>query len=171
MIYTIGHSTRSAEELIALLKAHKVSILVDVRTVPRSRTNPQFNKETLPAELETAGIEYRHMAGLGGLRHARKDSPNTAWENAAFRGYADYMLTEEFLENLDELISVGENNIIAIMCAEAVWWRCHRRLIADALLARDISAKHITSLTKTEDHKMTPWAHVDHGNVTYPGLF
>jgi len=170
MIYTIGHSTRPIQELISLLKEHTISILIDVRTVPRSRTNPQFNKDTLPASLASTGIEYRHMAGLGGLRHALRDSLNTAWENAAFRGYADYMLTDEFQQNLDELISVGENNIIAIMCAEAVWWRCHRRLIADALLARGIPVRHITSPTKTEEHKLTPWARVEHNKVCYPGL-
>jgi len=131
---TIGHSNRSLADLIAMLQAHGVQTLVDVRTVPKSRYNPQFNRDALPVPLATAGIQYLHMPGLGGLRHARKDSLNTAWRNDSFRGYADYMQTAEFARSLDELIAIpGE---VALMCAESVPWRCHRSMIADALAAR-----------------------------------
>jgi len=164
---TIGHSNRPLEELIGMLQAHGVTTLVDVRTVPKSRHNPQFNREELPAPLEAAGITYRHMPGLGGLRHARKDSTNTGWRNASFRGYADYMQTAEFERNLDELLALpGE---AAVMCAEAVPWRCHRSLIADALTARAIPVWHIMSAQAKNPHKMTSFAHVENGRVTYPG--
>ncbi|SPE34579.1 conserved hypothetical protein [Candidatus Sulfopaludibacter sp. SbA3] len=164
---TIGHSNRSLADLIAMLQAHGVQTLVDVRTVPKSRYNPQFNRDALPVPLATAGIQYLHMPGLGGLRHARKDSLNTAWRNDSFRGYADYMQTAEFARSLDELIAIpGE---VALMCAESVPWRCHRSMIADALAARGIPVWHIMSTQARNPHKVTAFAHVEGEQVTYPG--
>ena len=168
-VLTIGHSTRTLAEFVSLLQAHGVARLVDVRTIPRSRHNPQFNKETLPGELRSAGIAYQHIGGLGGLRHARRDSANTAWRNASFRGYADYMQTPEFEESLQGLIGVAGRESVAIMCAEAVPWRCHRSLIADALVARGIEVQHITSAKRCQKHTLTPWAVVKGRRVTYPG--
>ncbi len=169
-IYTIGHSTRSAEEFVSLLKEHGIARLVDVRTVPRSARNPQFNRETLPQTLAEAGIAYTHIGGLGGLRHPRKDSINTGWKNASFRGYADYMQTEEFARRLAELIALATRERAAIMCAEAVPWRCHRSLISDALLVRGVDVQDITGPGKTRPHRMTPFARVDGTTLTYPGL-
>ncbi len=170
VVSTVGHSTHPIEEFIGILRAHGIRRLVDVRTIPRSRRNPQFSQENLPASLETAGIEYLHLPGLGGLRHARKDSVNTGWRNASFRGYADYMQTREFGQNLDHLIQAASEAPTAIMCAEAVPWRCHRSLIGDALLARGISVDDILSASKCQPHVMTPFAKVDGVRVTYPGL-
>jgi uncharacterized protein (DUF488 family) len=169
-VYTIGHSTRSLEELVELLRAQDVTRLIDIRTVPKSRHNPQFNRDELPESLTPYGIAYEHMAALGGLRHARSDSPNTAWENASFRGYADYMLTEEFAAALQELIDKSQAETVAIMCAEAVPWRCHRRMVADAVVARGIEVLHIYTAGKAEAHTMTPWARIDGTTVSYPGL-
>jgi uncharacterized protein (DUF488 family) len=165
---TIGHSNRPLDELIGMLQAHGVDLLVDVRTVPKSRYNPQFNTETLPAPLRAAGIEYLHMPGLGGLRHARKDSINTGWHNASFRGYADYMQTPEFDAALVELLQAAHGRQAAVMCAEAVPWRCHRSMIADALTARGIAVEHIMSAAKRSPHKMTSFARVEGTRVTYP---
>jgi uncharacterized protein (DUF488 family) len=165
---TIGHSNRPIEEFVAMLQAHGVELLVDVRTVPRSRHNPQFNLDTLPASLAAAGIDHLHIPGLGGLRHARKDSTNTGWRNASFRGYADYMQTPEFGKNLDDLLALDKDRRVAVMCAESVPWRCHRSLIADALLARGIPVQHIMSATKANPHKLTSFARVDGERVTYP---
>ncbi len=151
-----------------MLKAHGVKLLADVRTVPRSRHNPQFNRESLPGSLEAAGIGYVHLPGLGGLRHPRRDSPNTGWRNRSFRGYADYMLTPEFEKELAELTRMGETTRVAIMCAESVPWRCHRSLIADALTARGIPVQHIMSATKADPHKLTPFARASGTQVTYP---
>ncbi len=170
-IFTVGHSTRTAEDFIALLKENGVTRLVDVRTVPRSARNPQFNRETLPATLVRAGIAYAHMKDLGGLRRARKDSINTGWRNASFRGYADYMQTPEFASALDELIAFARNERVAIMCAEAVPWRCHRSLIGDALLVRGFDVQDITGPGKTRPHQLTPFARVEGTSITYPGLF
>jgi uncharacterized protein (DUF488 family) len=167
-VSTIGHSTHPIEEFIHMLQAHGIRQLVDVRTIPRSRRNPQFNRETLPGSLAAAGIQYRHMPGLGGLRHARKDSSNSGWRNASFRGYADYMQTPEFRENLDELIQYAAGAPTAIMCAEAVPWRCHRSLIADALLARGVTVLEIVSANKIQPHTLTTFAKVDGDQVTYP---
>src|SRR5947209_14523355 len=125
-LLTVGHSNRPLPDFLTLLQSHAVELLVDIRTVPKSRHNPQFNKENLPQSLADAGIEYLHMPGLGGLRHARKDSPNTAWRNLSFRGYADYMQTPDFERYLLELIELASSRRLAIMCAEAVPWRCHR---------------------------------------------
>lgn len=167
-IHTIGHSTRGIDEFVRILKAHGIKQLVDVRTIPKSRRNPQFNRETLGASLAETGIEYHHMPGLGGLRRAKPDSINMAWRNASFRGYADYMQTDEFRKNLDQLIELAGGKSTAIMCAEAVPWRCHRSLVADALLARGIAVTEILSEAKAQPHAMTPFARVDGGHVSYP---
>ncbi len=167
-VLSIGHSTRTIEDFIALLKAHQVTLLVDVRTMPGSRHNPQFNKETLEASLKEAGIGYLHMAGLGGLRHTTKDSLNVGWRNASFRGYADYMQTPEFETNLLRLIELARHHQVAIMCAEAVPWRCHRSLIGDALLVHGIQVKEIESKTHLRDHTLTPFANVKGTVITYP---
>ncbi len=168
-VSTIGHSTHPIDEFVRMLAAHGIRQLVDVRTIPRSRRNPQFNRENLPASLlEAAGIGYRHLPGLGGLRHPRKDSINTGWRNASFRGYADYMQTPEFDQNLNDLMQLASQAPSAIMCAEAVPWRCHRSLIADALLARGVPVLEILSVTKIQPHAMTPFARVEGQQVTYP---
>lgn len=173
IVWTIGHSTHPIEEFIGILKAHGIERLVDIRTVPRSRHNPQFNCENLPRSLKSPSIEYRHMPGLGGLRHPRPDSTNTGWRNASFRGYADYMETSEFEKNLEELMQLTGEKRTAIMCAEAVQWRCHRSLVADALLVRGVEVEHIQSATRTQHHKLTPFAHVSNHKISYdttPGL-
>jgi len=167
-IGTIGHSTRSIEEFIRILKAHAIEELVDIRTIPRSRHNPQFNRDTLPESLAAAGIEYRHIPALGGLRKPRPDSVNTGWRNASFRGFADYMQTPEFKTALDELITRAKVKRQAIMCAEAVEWRCHRSLIADALTVHDIPVEHIQSATRAKPHRMTPFAKVHRTELVYP---
>lgn len=168
LVLTIGHSTRPIEQFIELLQAHGVTCLVDIRTVPRSRTNPQFNKDTLPRSLEPAGIGYLHMPGLGGLRHSKPGSPNEGWRNLSFRGYADYMQTAEFEENLAEMIDLATRERVALMCAEAVPWRCHRSLVADALLVRGIPAEDIMSRTRRQPHKLTSFARVHGRVITYP---
>ena len=168
IVMTIGHSTRPVKEFIRLLKAHQVKRLVDVRTVPRSRHNPQFNRSDLSPALHSARLHYTYMPGLGGFRHASRDSLNTGWHNASFRGFADYMQTPEFRENLDDLIILARSEQIAIMCAEAVPWRCHRSLIADALLARGIEVQEITSAIRIRPHTLTPWGKIDGTHVTYP---
>jgi len=167
-VLTCGHSTRPIDEFIHLLKVHGVERLVDVRTVPRSRHNPQFNRDQLSPSLHSARIHYTYMPGLGGFRHAASDSINTAWHNASFRGYADYMQTAEFAEHLNTLIRHAEQEKIAIMCAEAVPWRCHRSLIADALQVRGIEVREITSATGTRIHALTPFAQVSGTQITYP---
>lgn len=168
VVMTIGHSTRTLDEFIGLLQAHEVTRVVDVRTIPRSRYNPQFNRDSLPDALKKAGLSYVHMPGLGGLRHAKPDSINAGWRNASFRGYADYMQTPEFAQSLDELIQMAKQQRIAIMCAEAVPWRCHRSLIADALLVRGIRAEDIMTLTRRTVHTLTPFAKVRGLTLTYP---
>src|SRR5689334_9157432 len=155
------------EEFLSMLKTHGVELLVDVRTVPRSRHNPQFNSDVLPRSLAGEAIRYAHMPGLGGLRHARKDSLNTGWKNLSFRGYADYMLTGEFVENLRKLEELDRGCRTAIMCAESVPWRCHRSLIGDALTIRGIAVNHIMSETKANPHRLTAFAHVDGDRITY----
>ena len=167
-ISTIGHSTRSLPEFVELLRAHGVQHLVDVRTIPRSRHNPQFNRDALPEALRREGIAYTHMPELGGLRRARKDSPNTGWRNASFRGFADYMGTAEFDAGLGKLMELGEREAAAIMCAEAVPWRCHRSLISDALVARGVEVAHITGRGRAALHSLTSFAKVEGGQVTYP---
>jgi uncharacterized protein (DUF488 family) len=168
IVQTIGHSTRTIEEFIALLQAHAVTRVVDVRTVPRSRHNPQFNRETLPVSLQPAGIGYVHVAELGGLRHTTRDSINIGWRNASFRGYADYMQTPEFQQAIDQLIQLANQDRIAVMCAEAVPWRCHRSLIADALLVNGIRSEDIMSATRRQVHVLTSFARVEATQITYP---
>jgi uncharacterized protein (DUF488 family) len=167
-ILTIGHSTRPVEELIDILTAHGVQLVADVRTIPRSRHNPQFNSDALANRLKASGIGYRHMPELGGLRHAKKDSPNQGWENASFRGFADYMQTEEFEAGLRDLIEAAKERKTVIMCAEAVPWRCHRSLIGDALFARGIAVMNIMSRTSSKPHTLTAWAEVKDAKVLYP---
>jgi uncharacterized protein (DUF488 family) len=167
-IYTIGHSTRPITEFLEMLAAHGVRRLVDVRTVPRSGHNPQYGKQALSASLEARGIRYQHLPGLGGLRRPRPDSVNHGWRNSSFRGYADYMQTPEFLQSLEALIAVGANGPTAIMCAEAVPWRCHRSLIADALIVRGIEAVEIQSAIKTSPLTLHPFARVRGVEITYP---
>lgn len=165
---TVGHSTRAIDDFIHLLRAHGVKRVVDVRTVPRSRRNPQFNRDVLSKRLHSARIHYRHLKALGGLRHARRDSQNLGWRNASFRGFADYMQTKEFREGLEALIELAKKEQTAIMCAEAVPWRCHRSLIADALFAKGICAEHIMSAKRRNPHRLTPFARIDGEQVTYP---
>ncbi len=167
MIFTIGHSIRKLSEFVRLLDAYKIKELVDIRTIPKSRANPQFNEKRLASSLKRHRIRYVHMKGLGGLRHLLKDSANTYWYNASFRGFADYMQTSEFRESLLELISLAKKRQIAIMCAEAVPWRCHRSLIADALLVRGIDVRHIFSPTNSKPHELTKSAKVNKLNIVY----
>jgi len=168
LVLTIGHSTRSLEVFSDLLKTHGVKMIVDVRTAPRSRHNPQFNLDTLPGTLSAVGIGYEHISGLGGLRHAQRNSPNMGWRNSSFRGFADYMQTEEFEKNMEKLIRLSRRKRICLMCAEAVPWRCHRSLIADALQVRGLFVAHVTSKGQPQLHKLTPFARVDGTRITYP---
>ncbi len=168
VVLTIGHSTRTLDEFIHLLQAHGAKCVVDVRTVPRSRHNPQFNKDSLPEELKKAGLGYVHLPGLGGLRHAKLNSLNAGWRNASFRGYADFMQTPEFARSLDELIQLANHERVVLMCAEAVPWRCHRSLIADALLVRGIRTEDIMSPIRCELHTLTPFAKVQGTTIIYP---
>lgn len=168
VMLTIGHSTHPLNEFVDMLLAHGVTRVVDVRTVPRSFHNPQFNKTSLPRSLKKARLGYVHMPGLGGLRHTKRDSINVGWRNTSFRGYADYMQTPEFEESLNELIELANHDRIALMCAEAVPWRCHRSLIADALLVRGIRTEDIMSLTRSQVHTLTPFAEVHGTLLTYP---
>lgn len=167
-IYTVGHSTHPIDEFIEMLQAHGVQKLVDVRTIPKSRHNPQFNSPDLAASVRRENVTYRHVEALGGLRHTTKDSLNGAWRNASFRGYADYMQRAEFTAAIEDLISRGQHSDLAIMCAEAVPWRCHRSLIGDALLVRGVSVQDIMSKTSTKPHTLTSFAHVEGTNITYP---
>jgi len=167
-ILTIGHSTRPIDEFIKLLRQHGVERLVDIRTIPRSRHNPQFNSAALAKSLEDNGIGYVHLKELGGHRHPRRDSINTGWRNVSFRGYADYMQTAEFEGALRRLLQLCEDKHCAAMCAEAVPWRCHRSLLADALVARGIPVEHIFSGSRRELHSLTPFARIENGRVTYP---
>ncbi|HBG28821.1 MAG: DNA repair protein [Planctomycetes bacterium GWF2_41_51] len=164
-IFTIGHSTRTFDEFVAILDQYEITKLVDVRTIPKSRHNPQFNKENLQQKLRR---RYIHLPGLGGLRHTSKDSPNTGWKNASFRGYADYMQTEAFEKNLEKLLDYAGKKQVAIMCAEAVPFRCHRSLIGDALLIRGYEVVDIYSLTNSKPHKLTGFAKVEGKEITYP---
>jgi uncharacterized protein (DUF488 family) len=166
-VLTIGHSTRTIEDFLAILAAHRVQRLVDVRTIPKSRHVPQFNSDAIAASLWQQGIDYLHMKSLGGLRHAKKDSVNLGWRNASFRGYADYMATDEFRDAIQLLLDLARGKRTVIMCAEAVPWRCHRSLIGDALLVRGVDVEDIMSATSTRPHEMTPFAKVDGLNVLY----
>ena len=173
-IWTIGHSTRSADEFVALLRANGIAGLADVRTIPKSRRHPHFAREALDARLQEEHIAYRHFAALGGLRKPRADSPNGAWRNASFRGYADHMMTPAFAAGIDELLAFGESRNVAVMCAEAVWWQCHRMLLSDALVARNVDVQHIMSAkgaSAVQPHRLTPFAKIRaDGQVWYPGL-
>jgi len=167
-VLTVGHSTRPIGEFVALLRGHGVARLVDVRTVPRSRHNPQFNGDALAGSLAAAAIGYSHAPALGGLRSPRPGSVNGGWRNRSFQGYADYMQTAPFAEAVTGLIGLAKHDRVAIMCAEAVPWRCHRSLIADALLARGVAACEIVSAKRLQRHRLTPFAVVDGERVTYP---
>ena len=187
-IWTIGHSTRTFDEFLSLLRANGISRLADIRTIPQSRRHPHFSRAALDDRLKAEGIEYRHFPELGGLRKPRPDSANSAWQNAAFRGYADHMQTKAFREAVGELVVFGgrvspaeverrdspyvqQETRAAVMCAEAVWWRCHRMLLSDALLGRGVDVQHILSDAKTQPHRLTPFAKVSEaGEVSYPGL-
>lgn len=169
VIYTIGHSTRPIEEFIALLRQNGVELLADIRTIPKSRRNPQYWHDALEASLAEAGIDYVALPGLGGRRRASKDTVNTAWRNASFRGYADHMQTDEFAQALDDLINLSRERVTVIMCAEAVPWRCHRSLVADALVVHGIEVRDIISATSVRPHTLRDWAHVDGTTITYPG--
>ena len=168
VIYTVGHSTRSLDDFVELLRHYGVARLVDVRTIPRSRHNPQFNGDTLGRSLRNRRIGYRHMKNLGGLRHARSDSPNTGWHNVSFRGFADYMQTPEFTAGIEKLVELAREKPTAIMCAEAVPWRCHRSLIGDALIVRGIEVRDIFSPKNVRAHVLTHMAVVRDTQITYP---
>lgn len=167
-IFTIGHSTRPIDDFVALLHSRGVKQLIDIRTIPKSRHNPQFNSDALASALRAAKIRYVHLKDLGGLRHARKDSVNLGWRNASFRGFADYMQTPEFAAALDRAIELARKHPSALMCAEAVPWRCHRSLVADALLVRGIRVLHITSASPPKEHSLTSFARVRGKDITYP---
>ncbi|MGE5197649.1 MAG: DUF488 family protein [Deltaproteobacteria bacterium] len=167
-VLTIGHSNRSLQDFISTLNFYNVEKIVDVRTIPRSRNNPQFNLQTLPEKLRKSGIGYVHMAGLGGLRHARKDSLNTGWRNASFRGFADYMQTDEFEKSLMELSDLAKHKRVCLMCAEVLPWRCHRSLIADALTVRGIQVEHIFNIKSCRPHAITPFARIKGVRISYP---
>jgi uncharacterized protein (DUF488 family) len=190
VIYTIGHSTHSLDDFIALLNAHAVTRLADVRSVPRSRRHPHFSADALAESLAAVDVTYHHFPALGGLRKPQRDSPNMAWRHEGFRGYADYMRTPAFDRALEELMAWAREDAgperpglrdvrrgdlsgpprVVIMCAEAVWWRCHRQLIADALVARGVEVRHVTSHAAPAAHELTDFAHVVDGRVQYPGL-
>jgi uncharacterized protein (DUF488 family) len=167
-VFTIGHSTRTIEEFLSILKGHGVELLVDVRSIPKSRRVPQFNSDALAASLREQDIDYVHLKSLGGRRHAKKDSINTGWRNESFRGYADYMATDEFRTGLERLLQIAGEKRSAIMCAEAVPWRCHRSLIGDALLVRGVNVEDIMSATSARPHQMTPFAKIDRLQISYP---
>ncbi|MGA8740909.1 MAG: DUF488 domain-containing protein [Terracidiphilus sp.] len=168
VLYTIGHSTHSIEEFIALLNAHGIGYLVDVRSIPKSRHVPQFNTDALAASLRSANIDYTHLKALGGRRHTRKNSINTGWRNASFRGYADYMSTPQFAEGLAALTEIARTTPTAIMCAEAVPWRCHRSLISDAMILEGWEVRHILTAAPAAEHKLTPFLKVVNGQPSYP---
>jgi uncharacterized protein (DUF488 family) len=169
-IMTIGHSTRPAADFLALLRAHGVGGVADVRTIPRSRRHPHFSRESLIALLSAHGIAYHHFPGLGGLRSPRADSTNAGWRHPGFRAYADHMETPEFRESFDALLAFAQKFLAAVMCAESQWWRCHRQLIADALVARGIEVRHIMSRGDAPPHELTSFARVEGAEVRYPGL-
>jgi uncharacterized protein (DUF488 family) len=170
LIFTVGHSNRTIEDFIGLLWSNEVAEVIDVRPLARSRHNPQFNLDQLPVSLAAAGIHYLHMAGLGGLRHTHADSLNVGWHNVSFRGYADYMQSAEFAENVDRLVELARSRQCVLMCAEAVPWRCHRSLIADALVVRDVRVEDIIGPNDRKAHALTSFAHVEGLTVTYPAI-
>lgn len=168
LVCTIGHSNRTLACFLELLRANQIEHVLDVRTVPRSRHNPQFNQDALPASLGAVGIAYTHVAGLGGLRHARADSPNTGWHNSSFRGYADYMQSPEFAANVDWVVNLARSQRCVLMCAEAVPWRCHRSMIGDALLVRGVRVEDIIGPKGRKAHGLTGFARVEGTRITYP---
>lgn len=169
-MFTIGHSVRPLDEFLTLLRAHGVTGVADVRTVPRSRRHPHFSREALETTLPAADIVYRHFAELGGLRKPRRDSTNRGWRHEGFRGYADHMATPGFRSALDELMAFATTRVVAVMCAEAKWWQCHRQLIADALVARGLEVRHIMSQRDAPAHELTPFGRIEGRQVTYPSL-
>ena len=166
-LWTIGHSTRPIEDFLALLDAHRIEAVADVRSFPGSRRNPQYGKDALRESLAQHGVDYRWIPALGGHRKPAADSPKVAWRNASFRGYADYMQTDAFAAGLDELLELGASLRTTIMCAESVWWRCHRALIADALIARGVDVQHILDAGPTTAHPGTAPARIVDGRLTY----
>ena len=168
VVFTIGHSTRTLEEFLQLLEIYGITLLVDVRMVPRSRHNPQFNKETLPISLKHYGIRYTHMPEIGGLRHSKHESVNLAWKNSGFRGYADYMQTQEFTDSLLKILALSRENRLALMCAEALPWRCHRSFISDALVVRHVKVEHIIGKDSIFNHELNEMANVEGTKITYP---
>lgn len=168
LVFTVGHSNRPLQDFLRLLQGHHITLVADVRKMPGSRKHPQFNGDALAHSLREIDIDYAHFPGLGGLRRPRPDSPNMGWENASFRAYADYMLTPEFEQSLSEFLTRARGTRAALMCAEAVPWRCHRSLIADALVVRGITVEHIFTPTRTQAHVLRPWAHVEGTRITYP---
>jgi uncharacterized protein (DUF488 family) len=168
-IYTIGHSTHPIDEFLSMLNARGIELVVDIRAIPKSGHNPQCNSDTLSRSLKEGGIGYLHMKELGGLRRPKKDSPNRGWRNSSFQGFADYMLTRKFDASLRQLTEIAEKQRAAIMCAEAVPWRCHRSLISDALLVHGIRVIHIIGGNSTKEHELTSWARVDQLRIIYPG--
>jgi uncharacterized protein (DUF488 family) len=170
-VWTVGHSTRSGEEFAQILMAHGIEVLVDVRTFPGSRRYPQFNREALSESLASVGIKYQHEPRLGGRRTPRADSHNTAWRNSSFRAYADHMETDDFSSGVDELLELAAETRVAVMCAESLWWRCHRSLISDYLKAAGHTVIHILDKKKTEEHPFTSAARIVDGQLSYRGLF
>lgn len=166
-IYTIGHSTHSLEEFLNMLQSFDIKIVADIRSLPGSRKYPQFNKEDLKISLEEAGIKYLHLANLGGRRKVKKDSKNNRWNNASFRGYADYMETEEFKNGIVKLEHIALEQATAYMCSEAVWWKCHRSMVSDYLKAKGWTVLHIMAIQKVQEHKYTSPARIVDGNVLY----
>lgn len=167
-VWTVGHSTRELDELVGLLREHGITRLVDIRTVPGSRHNPQYGQEALRAGLAEHGVDYVHLPGLGGLRHGRRDSVTTGWRNASFRGYADYMQTAEFADAVEDLLALAAERRTVLMCAEAVPWRCHRSMVGDALLVRGVRVVDIMGPGKTTEEHLTTFAVVDGTSLTYP---
>lgn len=170
IVWTIGHSTRSIEEFIAILKSFDLHVLVDVRTFPGSRRYPHFNKERLSESLAEVGIEYQHFPELGGRRRAKPDSLNMAWRNESFRGYADYMETDDFGKGIERLFEIAQARRTVVMCAEAVWWRCHRSLISDYLKVREVNVAHVIAANKSEEHPFTSAAQIIDGELSYRGV-
>jgi uncharacterized protein (DUF488 family) len=169
-IFTIGHSIHPADHFLALLRAHEVRQVADIRTVPKSRRHPQFNRDALEMFLRGHDIAYRHFPALGGLRKPRPDSVNTSWRHPGFRGYADHMQTAEFCAGVEALLAFAADSRTTAMCAEALWWQCHRQLLADALLARGVPVRHILGTVDAKPHHLSEFARLENGRVTYPGL-
>ena len=170
-IWTVGHSTRTAQDFNQILKSHKIATLVDVRSFPGSRRYPHFNREELLRSLLSSGVDYHHLPSLGGRRSSTRDSKNTAWKNASFRAYADHMESVEFKNGIKELLQISAQKRTTIMCAEALWWRCHRSLISDYLKASGIEVIHVADERRTEAHPYTTAARIVKGRLSYEGLF